>query len=112
MKILLSSLAGVLSVQVASAQVAPVTVMQDPHVSAIDNVFYNGTGDRRTPTMRREQLARALALREEAAELMSRDGGKLSAASERYIRRKACYILHPSASRTGSLAPNTTGTCP
>lgn len=112
MKVVVALLAGVMSVQAASAQVAPVTIMQQPDLSTIDGSFANSLrGDRRTPTMKREQLARALALRDEAAELLSSDGGKFSAAHERYIRRKACEILNPTASRTGSLAPNTTRSC-
>jgi secreted protein with Ig-like and vWFA domain len=113
MKAVFALLAGVLSVQTASAQVAPVTIMQEPNVGVIDNTFYQGlSGDRRTPTMQREQLARAIALRAEAEGLLNSDGGKLSAAHERYIRRKACDILNPTASRTGSLAPDPTRPCP
>jgi hypothetical protein len=108
---LVALIASSLGIQAASAQVAPVTVMQDPPFTSVDNGFGSLTGDRRTPTMKREQLARALALRDEAAELLSQDGGTLSAAHQRYIQRKACNILNPSASRTGSIAPDPSRAC-
>jgi hypothetical protein len=46
-----------------------------------------------TPTMQRQHLERAFALRDEAKLLIEEGGGKLSAKQQRYIRRKAYKIL-------------------
>ncbi len=48
---------------------------------------------RESEAVRKEKLARALALREEALVLEARDGGRLSAGSQAYLRRKAQTIL-------------------
>ena len=45
-----------------------------------------------TPTMRRHKIARALALKEEAAVLLAADGGTLSPRSLSYINREAAKI--------------------
>lgn len=50
-------------------------------------------GGHETPTMKREKLERAEALKQEASTLLAQDGGTLTAAHETYIRRKACDIL-------------------
>ena len=50
-------------------------------------------GSHYTPTMRRQELAQAIALREEAAALLLADGGTLNPRNQRYIRRKAAKIL-------------------
>ncbi len=49
-------------------------------------------GSQETPTMRRQKLARAIALREEAATLLRQDGGTLTARHQAYIRGKADAI--------------------
>jgi hypothetical protein len=46
-----------------------------------------------TPTMKRQKLERAIALRAEAATLVEQDGGTLTAKHAAYIRRKARAIL-------------------
>jgi hypothetical protein len=108
---LVALIASSLGIQAAYAQVAPVTVMQAPPYMGVDHGFSSLTGDHRTPTMKREQLERALSLRDEAAAMLRQDGGTLSAAHQRYIQRKACNILNPGASRTGSLAPGPSRAC-
>ncbi len=50
-------------------------------------------GSHYTPTMRRQELALAIALRDEAEALQAADGGTLSPRNQRYIRRKATEIL-------------------
>ena len=46
-----------------------------------------------TPTMRRQKLDQAIALREEAARLARENGGTLSPRQQAYIQRKARAIL-------------------
>ncbi len=46
-----------------------------------------------TPTMKRQKLARALALRAEAAHLLSEDGGTFTDEHRAYIVRKRWQIL-------------------
>lgn len=46
-----------------------------------------------TPTMQRQKLAQAIALRDEAARLVAEDGGTLSVRNADYIQRKAARIL-------------------
>lgn len=46
-----------------------------------------------TPTMARDRLRRALALKQEAALLLEADGGRFTREHEAYIRRKARDIL-------------------
>ncbi len=57
--------------------------------------FYEhfGSSPRDTPTMARERLQQALALRAEAAALLEADGGTFTPGHDRYIRRKARTIL-------------------
>ena len=47
-----------------------------------------------TPTMQRQKLSRALALRAEAAALLEEDGGAFTPEHEAYVRRKAWRILN------------------
>lgn len=56
-----------------------------------------------TPTMRRERLARAVALREKVLMLQAQDGGVLSAQSIRYINREARKVLGDNGPWTGTL---------
>jgi hypothetical protein len=46
-----------------------------------------------TPSMERQKVRRAIALREEAAALMQENGGTLTPAQQAYVRRKAQAIL-------------------
>ncbi|PZU08698.1 hypothetical protein [Sphingomonas sp.] len=46
-----------------------------------------------TPTMKRQKLARAIALRQEVDGFLAQDGGTLSAEHQRYVQRKARDIL-------------------
>jgi hypothetical protein len=57
--------------------------------------FYEfpGSSRRDTPTMARDRLQRAVALKAEAAELLEADGGTFTREHETYIRRKARDIL-------------------
>lgn len=67
--------------------------MNEPNYSTVqpNPFFYGSIGD--TPTTRRQKATRALALREEAARLLSADGGTFTREHEAYIRRKAQAIL-------------------
>lgn len=67
--------------------------MNEPNYSTFqpNPFFLSSTGD--TPTTRRQKTARAIALREEAAALLSADGGTFTAGHQAYIRRKARTIL-------------------
>jgi hypothetical protein len=58
-----------------------------------------------TPTMTRQKLARAIALRDEATQLRLADGGTLSAANRRYIQRKANAIGAGHYSVQNDIAP-------
>lgn len=50
-------------------------------------------GSHETPSLAAHKLRLALALRAEAGELLVQDGGTLTKAHERYVRRKAARIL-------------------
>jgi hypothetical protein len=75
--------------------------------SAGSNLAENGmfSGVRETPTMRRQKLAQAIAVREEAARLKAADGGTLSAEHAAYIEKRVRKILRRTSAtaRTGSL---------
>ena len=61
------------------------------YTTTVRPVYLGSSAD--TPTMRRQKLMRALALREEAASLLREDGGTLTPEHEEYVRRKARAIL-------------------
>ncbi len=52
----------------------------------------NPTGD--TPTMRRQKLERAIALRQEVDAMLQTNGGELTDAQQAYVRRRARAILN------------------
>lgn len=57
-----------------------------------------------TPTMRRDKLKQALALRAEALRLQEADGGVLSPEHAAYVRGRAAAIMgQPTPPATGSL---------
>lgn len=60
-------------------------------------------GSLETPTMRRQQLARAIALRDDAVRLQAADGGTLSPAHARAIHRRARAILAGRSTLPGTL---------
>ncbi|MCY7399286.1 MAG: hypothetical protein LH466_10690 [Sphingomonas bacterium] len=49
-----------------------------------------------TPTMHRQRLDRAVALRTEAQQLQQQNGGTLTSAQQRYLRRAAYKIMNGS----------------
>ena len=61
------------------------------YVSPVDSSMYQSSGD--TPTMQQMKLARAIALKAEAAAFAARDGGTLSRKHMAYVRRKARAIV-------------------
>jgi hypothetical protein len=74
---------------VATAQVGPALpgYLYTPYPLGTDN----GSDD--TPTMRRDKLRRAIALRSEAAALVVEDGGTLTPDHQAYIQRQRRAIL-------------------
>ena len=62
---------------------APNTNIETPYLFSRDG----------TPTMRRQKVKRAIALREEAARLMQENGGTLTPEQQAYVRREAREIL-------------------
>jgi hypothetical protein len=54
---------------------------------------FSGRSPLETPTMRKQKLARAVALRDEALKLQAQDGGVLTGKHAHYIQSKADRIL-------------------
>jgi hypothetical protein len=82
---------------IANAQTIanPQPTMNEPNYStdAVSARSHGHWGSRDTPTMKRQKLARALALRDEAAQLLAKDGGTFSDRNRAYIERKRDRIL-------------------
>ena len=55
-------------------------------------------GNSETPTMQRQKLVRAKALRVEAVSLLAQDGGTLTDEHQRYVQRKVRNILSNNSS--------------
>lgn len=66
--------------------------MNGPNYSTWANNRGTGYGSAITPSMRREQLERARALRTEVGALLSADGGTLTLKHLAYVQRKADAI--------------------
>lgn len=92
------SLAAVLLPAVANAQSPqlsnPAPTMNMPNYSTFASSLSARQPISETPTMKRQKLERAIALRAEAATLLKQDGGTFSAKHAAYIRRKARAILY------------------
>lgn len=94
---LLISIAAICLSGAASAQSGrlsiPQTAMTMPNNSTFNLMMAGRIPISETPTMKRQKLARAIALREEAAKLVQEGGGTLTPRQETYLRRKAQAIL-------------------
>ena len=94
---LLISIAAICIPSAASAQSAqissPQPTMNMPNYSTFNSTMTGRIPLSETPTMKRQKLARAIALREEAAKLLEEGGGTLTPREETYLRRKARAIL-------------------
>ena len=90
-------LAALILPTVASAQIPQLSIpeptMNMPNYSTFASSISARQPISETPTMKRQKLERAIALRDEAAALLEQDGGTLSAKHAAYIRRKARAIL-------------------
>jgi hypothetical protein len=75
----------------AQAMYNPQPTMNEPNYTTTQAAAYAPSGD--TPTMQRQKYVRAVALREEAAQLLAADGGTFTQKHEAYVRRKALAIL-------------------
>ncbi len=89
---LLLSIPGIANAQ---AIANPQPTMNEPNYST-DALSARSDGhwpSRDTPTMTRQKLARALALRDEASRLLAEDGGTFTPRNRAYIERKRNRIL-------------------
>jgi hypothetical protein len=91
------SLAAILVPGLASAQCASVTnvepTMTMPNYSTFSSSLVGREPLTDTPSMERQRVRQAIALREEAAALLKQDGGTLTPEHQAYVRRKARAIL-------------------
>jgi hypothetical protein len=91
------ALAALILPTVANAQIpqlsSPEPTMNMPNYSTFASSMSARQPLSETPTMKRQKLERAIALRAEAATLLEQDGGTLSPRHAAYIRRKARAIL-------------------
>lgn len=95
MKRIIAVFTMVVSVAVSAQTVTnPNPTMNEPNYSMHSTTLqsYAGSRVKDTPTMERQKLARAVALRNEANKLRIADGGTLSPANQRYIQHKADAI--------------------
>jgi hypothetical protein len=80
----------------AFAQMPGVIMDRPTGLTFTDNssgMWASATGRALTPTMQRQQLAQAIALRAETIAFLDQDGGTLSDHHQRYVKRKARLIL-------------------
>jgi len=107
MKVLVAVVAGCAGVAAMAQTTAGGIGMNSPNYSTyqLSVAGMNGRGLSETPSMRKQKLERAVALRQEADTLLAQDGGKLTPEHEAYVRRKVCTILGSEDRGTGSLAP-------
>jgi hypothetical protein len=87
--LLLLSVPGIASAQ-SLANPQPTMNMPNYTTSPVET-FAVASGE--TPTMKRQKLVQALALREEAARLLAADGGTFTPEHRAYIERKVRRIL-------------------
>jgi hypothetical protein len=94
---LILSLAAILLPGLASAQSEPVSNVEPTMTMPNDSTFAPSLVGREpltdTPSLQRQKVRQAIALREEAAALLKADGGTLTAEHQAYVRRKARAIL-------------------
>ena len=94
MKATLLLLPALLAATAASAQAAPQRSTADATIPFLRPINDGGpNGPHVTPTMERQRLARALALRTRAEELQRQDGGKLTPEHTAFVRREASKLV-------------------
>jgi hypothetical protein len=80
------------------------------HAQAYSPPSFISSNVAETPTMKRAKYQKALALRDEAQDLLKQDNGTLTHVHAAYIRKKACAIIrHESINGNGIVSVDSCG---